>query len=144
MAMTPKTLLGRVATAPSVEQDVSWVIWLIIMTIDDERTSIWFIQKNDINQKRGALVAAVNSSLGAVVDDAETLLLENRQVEAYINDAPGILHYINHQNGGFADRNLQTQLYAIVMMQGNLEPIIRRLDLHEEGLLDDMKDKYSI
>ena len=165
--VTPKTLLGRIATVP-----ISLIGFIVIGSISGLVSSLMTIDQMEahlqsLGDLSGRTVAYQSETAGAALvqqlsrihrfqlheisNEAEAFeLLENRQVEAYINDAPGILHYINHQGKGritLIGDVFRTQLYAIVMMQGNLElETIRKiqLDLHEQGLLDDMKDKYGI
>jgi polar amino acid transport system substrate-binding protein len=165
--VTPKTLLGRMATVP-----ISLIGFIVIGSISGLVSSLMTIDQMEahlqsLSDLSGRTVAYQSQTAGAalvqqlsrihrfqlreVSNEAEAFeLLEKFQVDAYINDAPGILHYINHQGKGritLIGDVFRTQLYAIVMMQGNLElENIRKiqLDLNEQGLLDDIKDKYGI
>jgi len=160
-------LLGRIATVP-----ISLIGFIVIGSISGLVSSLMTIDQMEahlqsLSDLSGRTVAYQSQTAGAalvqqlsrihrfqlreVSNEAEAFeLLEKFQVDAYINDAPGILHYINHQGKGritLIGDVFRTQLYAIVMMQGNLElENIRKiqLDLNEQGLLDDIKDKYGI
>ena len=77
-------------------------------------------------------------------------LLKSGNVDAFIHDAPLLLHHANGKGAGdlhVVGKMFENQIYAIAFrMDSDMQETIKRiqLKLQQRGLLDKLKPRYGI
>ena len=165
--VTPRTLMGRMATIPisligfivigSISGLVSTL--LTMEQLEDHVLSLPDLQNKLVAYKSGS---AFDTKIQDYADtyrfrlmavpssDMAYEMLARGGVDAYLYDAPGLLYHASgegrdlfHVVGGIFDRHM----YAIAMRESppRLEKIRQiQLQLHEEGLLDELNHRYGL
>ncbi len=165
--ITPKSLLGRLATVP-----ISLIGFIVIGSISGVVASLMTMEQlqaninglPDLSGKKVAIkegtamenrireYGVIHSFTVIPVSDGPTAYeyLEAQSVDAYINDAPGLLFYSNGEGRGkvsVVGRLFENQFYCIATPQKSslLEEIKQtQLELREIGFLEKLKLRYGI
>ncbi|MGB1674316.1 MAG: hypothetical protein ACPHRA_13925, partial [Limisphaerales bacterium] len=165
--VTPRTLMGRMATIPisligfivigSISGLVSTL--LTMEQLEDHVLSLPDLQNKLVAYKSGSAFDAKIQDyadtyrfrlMAVPSSDMAYEMLARGGVDAYLYDAPGLLYHASgegrdlfHVVGDIFDRHM----YAIAMRESppRLEKIRQiQLQLHEEGLLDELNHRYGL
>ena len=166
--VAPRTPLGKLFTIP-----ISLIGFIVIGSISGlvsslmtmEQLSQYVLDVSDLKGKRVAYKGDTASEERIINHYAPTFKFEARRVEsaqkafdllksgnvdAFIHDAPLLLHHANGKGAGdlhVVGKMFENQIYAIAFrMDSDMQETIKRiqLKLQQRGLLDKLKPRYGI